>query len=333
MSEFRKPKHLSPSSRAVWERDQDEYFYRYICPKDIRPEKPPQTDPMSVGSAFDALVKAELYEDFYGRERTVADGYNRVKLIAEQCEEHTLPDSLVVAIDCFDQYVGCEAYSNLREFIRRSPELPRMEFELVETIGGVPLLGKPDLHFHTAGGCHVITDWKVSGACSSHGVSPQQGYQIALAVGGGRGTGKSHKRYEAGVQCGTPVNNVPMNETTDYWAEQLATYAWALGEPVGSNGFIARIEQLACRPCPPKDNSGRLRVKCAVHQSTIDPDYQRELLERYQRCWHHVSTGHYFSELTRSESDAHANHLVRMMKSPVILPPDLSKNDIPSITF
>lgn len=333
MSEYRKPKHLSPSSRALWEREQDEFFYRYICPKDIRPDKPPQTDPMSVGSAFDALVKAELYEHFYGREKTLADGYNRTKLVVEQCEEHTLPESLVIAVDCFEQYVECGAYGNLRDFITLSPEQPRMEFQLVKTIGGVPMLGKPDLHFHTSGGCHVITDWKVSGACSNHGVSPQQGYQIALSANGGRGLGEPHKRYQPSVRCGTPVNGVPMNETTDYWAEQLATYAWALGEKVGTDEFIARIEQLACRPCPKTDDSGRLRIKCVVHQSTIDPDYQVELLERYQKCWHHVSTGHYFSELSKSESDAHANHLIRQMKDPVILPPDLSQNDIPVINF
>src|SRR6056297_3232998 len=161
MSEFRQPKHLSPSSRAVWERDKDEFFYRYICPKEIRPEKPPQTDPMSVGSAFDALVKAELYEDFYGREKTVEDGYNRTKLILEQCEDHTLPESLAVAADVFDQYVNSGAYKNLHDFIAKSPERPRMEFQLTKVIGGVPMLGKPDLHFHTLGGCHVITDWKV----------------------------------------------------------------------------------------------------------------------------------------------------------------------------
>lgn len=314
--ELRKPKYMSPSSLACAERDMKEYFYRYLCPKDIRPEKPPQTDPMSVGSAFDALVKAEIYQDYYGRGQAERDGYTRRKLIADQCEEHTLPDSLILACDVFDQYVECGAYHNLYALVNRSPVRPRMEFQLVAEIGGVPLLGKPDLHFHTEGGCHVIPDWKVSGSCSSCGVSPQQGYQNALSIHGGAGLGVPHKKYMHGFVCGLPVNAVPMNETTDYWADQLATYAWCLGEPVGSQQFIARIEQLACRPCPPKDTSGRLRVKCCVHQSTVDAAYQGQLLERYQRVWESIESGHYFREMSREGSDSFVDYLVRQAKNP-----------------
>lgn len=316
MSNLRTPNYLSPSALACAERDMEEYFYRYLCPKDIRPEKPPQTDPMSVGSAFDALVKAELYQDYYGRAKAEADGYTRTKLVETQCEEHTLPLSLEIACDVFDQYVETGAYDNLYTFMAQSPVAPRMEFDLVATIGGVPLLGKPDLHFHTEGGCHVIPDFKVSGSCSRHGVSPQQGYQMALAVGGGRGIDKPHKKYEPGLVCGVPVNRVPMNVTTDYWADQLATYAWALGEDVGSSDFIVRIEQLACRPCPAKDTSGRLRVKCVVHQSTVDPDYQKHLLVRYQRVWEAVTSGHYFQDSTREGSDARVEHLIRQLQNP-----------------
>lgn len=316
MSDLRTPKYLSPSSLACAERDMEEFFYRYICPKDVRPEKPPQTDPMSVGSAFDALVKAELYQDYYGRGQAEADGYTRTQLIGYQCEEHTLPYSLVLACDVFDQYKECGAYDNCFAMMNRSPKRPRMEFDLVAEVGGVPLLGKPDLHFHTEGGCHIITDWKVSGACSRHGVSPQQGYQIALAVNGGRGIGEAHKRYEPGFVCGLPVNRNPMNATTDYWADQLATYAWALGEEVGSQQFICRIEQLACRPCPAKDPSDRLRVKCCVHQSTVDEAYQKHLLVRYQNVWEAVSSGHYFRDLSREGSDANVEHLIRQATNP-----------------
>jgi hypothetical protein len=124
-----------------------------------------------------------------------------------------------------------------------------------------------------------------------------------------------------------------MNVTTDYWADQLSTYAWCLGENPGANGFVCRIEQLACRPCPPKDDSGRLRIKCVVHQAQVDPLYQIELLDRYTRCWSHVSQGHYFSEMSKSESDAHADFLIRQIQNPVILPADLSANDIPPLDF
>lgn len=329
MSDFRKPRFLSPSSLAVAERCWDEFFYRYICPKDCRPEKPPQTGPMSVGSAFDALVKSALYKLLFGDNAAKVDGYTIRKLVTDQCEEHTLPDSLVIAIDVFEQYVESGAYGNLVELIRQSGVSPRMEFDVVKDVEGVPLLGKPDLHFHTNLHCHVITDWKVSGSVSKCGVSPQQGYALVLDIWNGRGNGLAHPKFVPGVSpCGVIVNKVPMNETTDYWADQLTTYAWCLDEPIGSQDFIARIEQLACRPTPSKADDGRLRVRCVTHQSTVDADYQRELIERYKRVWGHVDAGHYFPELSKSESDARANHLVRKLRNPVLLPPDLSANDV-----
>lgn len=317
MTEFRKPKYLSPSALAKWEEVPDDAFVQYIVPKNIRPEREKQTGPMSVGSAFDALVKAALYQLFFGRDRAVADSYRIRDLVSSQCEEHTLPLALSIACDVFDQYVECGAYGNLVALIQQSSVEPRMEFDLIAEIGGVPLLGKPDLHFHTNLHCHVITDWKVSGSVSKHGVSAQQGYSMILDTQESRTHGKAHKRFEPKMSpCGILINGVPMNETTDYWADQLATYAWALGEAVGSEDFICRIEQLACRPCPATDNSGRLRVKCATHQSTVAPDYQKQLLERYQRVWSHIESGHYFSELTRSESDARADLIVRQLSQP-----------------
>ena len=313
---YRMPKYLSPSALAKWEECPDEAFTQYIVPKDIRPPRPAQTGPMSVGSAFDALVKARLYDHFYGRDMAVADGYTVRNLVSTQCEEKTLPDALAIACDVFDQYIVTGAYDNLVTLIEQSAVQPRMEFDLVGTVGGVPLLGKPDLHFHTPGGCHVITDWKVSGSVSKHGVSAQQGFQLILDTREGRGHGKSHAKYSPSVVCGIPVNGVPMNETTDYWADQLATYSWALGEEVGSENFICRIEQLACRPCPKTDDSRRLRVKCATHQSYVDGDYQKQLLERYQRVWANLTAGHYFPELSKSQSDARADLIVRQLSQP-----------------
>ncbi len=336
MNNLRTPEYLSPSSLATFERDPAEFFYKYIVPKDIRPERPPQTDPMAVGSAFDALVKSQLYQDFYGFFQAEVDGYTRRKLVESQCEPHTLPEALVIASDCFEQYVECGAYDALYDLMTSSAKLgqaPRMEFDVEKRVEGVPLLGKPDLHFHTPGGCHFICDWKVSGSVSKCGVSPQQGYQIVRSINGGRGEGKPHIKYVPMYSCGVLVNAVPMNDTTDYWADQLATYAWCLGERVGSQEFICRIEQLACRPCPATDETDRLRVKCAVHQSTVDHDYQVDLISRYQRCWYHVSRGHYFPELTKSDSDAQCELLLRELRSPTILPPDLSKNDVQPISF
>lgn len=329
MSDYRVPERLSNSSLCCWETSADEFFYRYIVPKNIRPTKPPQTGPMSVGSAFDALVKNYLYKTFYGEEACLRDEYRLRDLVVKQCEEHTLPESIAVAADVFDQYETSGALADLVELLHLSPVKPRMEFGVTAVIGGVPVLGYPDLHFHSSQGAHVITDWKVSGSVSNWGVSPQQGYQIARDAGG---KSTVHKKYVPSTVRGIEVNAVPMNETTEYWASQLAVYAWALGESVGSQNFVCRIEQLACRPCPKTKSDDRLRVKSCVHQSTVDFGYQFDLLERYQKCWHHITTGHYFPDLTRSESDARADMLVRTLATPVNVS-DMTLGTIPEIKW
>jgi hypothetical protein len=326
---------------SCWEKNPDEALYRYIVPKDVRPEKPPQTDPMSVGSAFDALVKAEISNDLFGAEQTEATGYRRRDLIVKQCEPHTLPKSLELACICFDQYVRCGAYGNLIAQIQQSAVDARMEFDVTKVVGGVPLLGKPDLHFHTNLHAHVITDWKVSGSCSDHGVSAQQGFQLSLDCQGSRTHGLPHGKYQPVMHAGGIfVNGLKMNDTTDYWADQLTTYAWCLDEPVGEENFIARIEQLACRTTKEKTKKdgtvvpAELRVKSVVHQSTVDSDYQRELLERYQEVWSHVSTGHYFKDLSRPQSDARANMLTRALTHPSVgNAADMSVGTIPAFDF
>jgi len=330
-SDFRKPTYLSPSALACWEKSPDEYFNRYVIPSDVRPPRPPQTDPMSVGSAFDALVKNRINVDLNGYWVTKESEYALCDLIRTQCEEHTLPESLVIACDLFEQYVECNAYGALLETIRAATIVPRMEFTVRAEISGVPLLGKPDLHFNTAKFCEVITDWKVSGSVSKRGVSPQQGYMICKDIHGSRSNGESHKRFQPSLhESGLIVNGWKMNESTDYWADQLTTYAWALGHAVGDESWVARIEQIACRPAPATATDDRLRAKCVVHQSTVDRDYQYNLIERYQRCWSHVEKGHYWPELSLTESQARGNLIVHQLRNPVTL---LTEDTLPEIQW
>ena len=311
MKPNRKPKYLSPSALACWERDPDAYYLRYICP--VRKPRDPQTDPMAVGSAFDALVKNRINVELHGYEATKATEYALCQLVADQCEGHTLPDALEIACILFEQYIECGAYRNLMDVVHLSTRDVRMEFTVTETIGGVPLLGKPDLHFNTPKNCEVICDWKVSGSVSTAGVSPQQGYARALDVHGSRTHGKAHKKFDpVDHVSGLVVNGWKMNESTDYWADQLATYAWALGHWVGCEDWVARIEQIAVRP--------GYRAKCVVHQSTVDCDYQHRLLDRYQECWNAVESNHIWKSLSKEESVARGD----MLYTRLMMPDDLS---------
>ncbi|MCP4896280.1 MAG: hypothetical protein GY906_04830 [bacterium] len=315
-SPYRVPSYLSPSGLACWERNPDEYFMRYIVPKSLAPARDPQTSPMAVGSAFDALVKAHIFKLFFGLSKANEEAYLIRDLVNLQCEPHTLPDALVIASDVFEQYRASGALGNLIDVIRRSTVAPKMEFTVQGTIGGVPMLGKPDLHFNTNLHREVIADWKVSGSVSKAGVSPQQGYQLALDVWPkSRTNGMAHKKYAPVLhESGLWVSGWKMNESTYYWADQLSTYAWALGHAVGDEGWVARIEQLACRPGPADNPTGQLRVKCVTHQSTVDSSYQWDLLERYKRCWSHVSKCHYWPELSLTESQARGNLIMFQLR-------------------
>lgn len=301
---MRIPKFLSFSSLSVFEKDAEEFFYRYLC--DIRQEKPPQMDYMAVGSCFDAIVKSRISNDLFGYDRTIETGYGLRKLIVDQCQEQTLPECIEVAADLWEQYVDCGAYGNLLEDLEKSPVEPRMEFSITSEVDGVPILGKPDLVYQTSGGLRVIADWKVSGSVSKWGVSPQQGYKIALDGRGTNTNGKSHKKFVPfEIEPGVVISAVPMNETTDYWADQLAGYAWCLGEPVGGTDWIARIEQLAVRP--------GLKSKSCVHIAQVSAESQLKLRDRFVACWEAVKNDHVFPELSVEHSRAKADMLARAM--------------------
>lgn len=325
MTDFRKPAYLSPSALSLWEGRTDEAFERYIVSKDIRPPRTPQADFMSVGSAFDALVKSDLAYEFWTGPQIFRRQFGLANLVEKQCEPHTLPESLEVAMQLYQQYKDCGAYANLVESIGQSDNGCNMEFDVTSTIGGVPLLGKPDLWFNTPNCSPVITDWKVSGSMSKCGVSPQQGYMLALDTRNTNTNGKAHKKFEPVQHVGgVLVNGWKMNESTDYWADQLSTYGWCKGFSVGSEDWIARIEQIAVRP--------GLKAKCVTHQSTVDTAYQGALLERYQKVWSHVQSGHYFHYLTRAQSDARANLLVIKLTQPVA-PVDASLGSFPTFNW
>jgi len=61
---MRIPAYLSPSALGVFEKDREQYYLKYLA--DNRPPRMPQTEPMAVGSAFDAFVKSYLHHSLFG---------------------------------------------------------------------------------------------------------------------------------------------------------------------------------------------------------------------------------------------------------------------------
>lgn len=267
---------------------------------------------MAVGSAFDAYVKNALYVALHGS----AEGteFDREKIFLTQVEEHIRQEIRPLAEDLFQQYIDTGAYDSLLAEVVAGTEVA-MEFTRTGEVGGVPLLGKPDLRFVTRCGLHVITDWKVNGSMSKTGASPQVGYRICHDYGSNTHL-QAHKRFE-GVKVGSVlVSKIPMCQTTEYWAGQLAMYGWLCGEPVGSQDFIVRIEQIACRPVKSRDLP---RAKFAQHVARVSPEYQQSLLERLQRCWEACETGHVFTDMSKEANDAYLYDLDNRPSDPSAL--------------
>jgi len=332
---MRTPKYISPSSLAKWEESRETFYMFYLC--DYRTPRPPQKDYMAMGSALDAFVKSEIHRAIHGEAANKGTPYEFQTLFEAQVEPHIRDTVLERSQDLFTQYVECGAFASLLADVQASPFAPQMEFEVQGVVGDVPLLGKPDLRYVTKEGVHVIADWKVNGSMSSTGASPQQGYKVCRDYGSNTNgkpfrarrlktdpDDKVYKDYKPMKIGDTEINEFYMEDYVPYWADQLAIYSWLLSEPVGSEDYIVRIEQVACRPVKTRELP---RAKFACHMSRISSAHQEKLLSRIRDCWSKIQSGHIFDDVSREESDAMCEVLDMQAQTPKDLQPALGASD------
>lgn len=298
---MRRPEFLSPSALKTFEANKDEYYLKYLA--DAKPPKLGQTAPMAVGSSFDAYTKSYLHHCLYGNYGE-GDAYKFETIFEKQVEPHGRALALVDGKVVFDAYKRSGALADLMLELQTSINKPRFEFEIkgfVQTkIGTVPMLGRPDIFFINGEGARVIPDWKVNGFYSGSDTSPKKGYvKIRDAWDSkvdkpSRGNHMPYKdsyptKYK-GILCNTVMN---FEEVDTDWADQITIYGWLLGEEVGSTNLIAGIEQIVGRP--PK-------LRIASHRAVTSAVYQYNLLDRVERAWRCITSGHFFEELTLEES-------------------------------
>lgn len=299
-------KHLSPSSITLYLKDREQFYLRYLS--DNRPESDPQTKPMSVGSAFDACVKAYLrYVIFGDNEKEVFQKY-----FEDSVEVVNRDFALDAGLKCFENYRISGALADLALDLSKAKEGPKFEFfvssssddSLSSYDGGVQFLGKPDLWYVNAFGAHVILDWKVNGYCSS--ASPTKGYvMIRDGVrpfgGASRGVGQPHKDVHLMGYQGMVVDGYyKMEEKNVEWARQLAIYSWLCGEAVGAE-VVGCIDQIAV------NKDGLMRV--AEHRNLISTAFQQELYSQAVEIWNVCASGHYFPEMDITGSVARCTAL------------------------
>lgn len=309
---MRKPLYLSPTSLKIWKEKRDDFYLYYLA--DVKAKRPPQTEPMSVGSAFDAYVKSFLVERLLGKRPE----FEFDTIFLSQVEEHNRDFARDAGKICFDAYQKQGALSDVLYDMTGCIGEPRFETKLeghVSSVSisknGIPLLGKPDIFFIHKGGARVIFDWKVNGYCGKNPLSPKPGY-MRERTNDPTTTGKSHAKAVGIMHKGVKISMYhPMCAVEKDWAAQLSIYAWLLGEDIGSD-FITAIDQLACGP----DSFGGKTIRVAQHRSIVTPPFQQEVFRDLAKAWEQIASGHIFDYLPRAESDARCAMLDSMANAP-----------------
>lgn len=310
---MRKRDYLSPTSISKWRENPEAYYMKYLS--DVKLPREKQTLAMSVGSAFDAYIKSELYK------RLVNKGdpkYTFEALFETQVEEHNRDAARRDGKICYDAYVSSGALGDLLIEMQNALGEPKFEIELQGKIthGGreVVLFGKPDVFFISQHGGHVSLDFKVNGYYSKSGISPMKGY-LRLHPGI-----LMHKDCVPSERNGFKLNvNHKLddpNMNTD-WAAQLSTYSWLCGCEVGSE-WIAAIDQIACSP-PKKSDfyTDRPNIRIAQHRLLVRPEFQVQFFNEAADLWEIIQTDHIFRNMSREDSLARCQVLDNMVKDMV----------------
>jgi hypothetical protein len=297
---------------ALFEKDPDEFYLKYLS--ENRPGRLPQTEPMCVGSSFDAYVKSSLHEALFGKGADPV--YELRTLFEDQVEEHNRDFAWKAGEYCFEAYKLTGAYDELLALLQQSLEPPRFECKLTGEVGGAPFLGKPDGRFVLDlgfGRISIVLDWKVKSFCSKYAASPSKGYALCrdgfAPIPNKKGIakpsqshGKSHKMYMEYDFKGLKINRDFMEHCQSEYADQCTLYGWLLGEEFGGDSLVF-IDELVCKPTGNALKGQYPLIRVANHRARVQPEYQQKLLDRVSRCWEAITSGHVFVDVSREESD------------------------------
>lgn len=293
----RKIEFLSPTSIKIADHKMEEYAIKYLLKN--RPPREPQTQPMSVGSAFDAYVKSYLHNAIFGNSGP-GNKFDFKTLFEAQVEVHNRDWALEAGKECFVGYQASGALSELMLELKGAVGNPRFEFDLKDTITWngqeVTLLGKPDLYFMNELGVRAVYDFKVNGFCSSRNTSPIAGYVVCRDLA--KKARYPHKDAVLVKHKGVTINCMAFLEDCGTmgrdWSDQLSVYSWLLGCPIGSEDVVFGIDQIVGPRCS----------RIASHRLRIRPQHRYNYIDRIVQLWQIIQSGHIFREMTREESDA-----------------------------
>jgi len=265
-------KYISPTSLQLFERDRELFYLQYLAFN--RPPRPKQTQPMSIGSAFDAQIKSYITINMG------LEGPSLEELFETQVEPHNRDWARIHGEYAFKSYMKSGAVLRLMSELEAATVTPRMEFTAKgeSTIMGVPISGKPDLYYINKSGMPVIFDWKVNGYCSKGNTSPRKGYRLCCD---GWDSGK-HSRSNGLGHADASI--LTLEEIEPSWSTQTTMYSWMLGNE-DRQEFMASIDQLACKG----GEYGDIRV--ASFRNPVSAEFQAKLVERLTTAWEAIKLG------------------------------------------
>jgi hypothetical protein len=247
---------------------------------------------MSIGSSFDAFVKCYIFEAVNGKQ-SEGDTYHLRTLFEDQVQEHHWDWAWENGKLVFDAYKRAGCVADLMLEVEKAVGPPDFEFTIKAEVDGVTLLGKPDMFFISKEGFRVIYDWKVNGYCAQSLKSPMKGYLKLREAGK---TEKMHKDCVPGLHGGIVINaGMYLEEGDKSWADQISVYAWLLGEKVGSENWVAGIDQI----CGPAN-----RMRFATHRARVSSGWQEGFFDVAKNLWDIIQSGWIFRDLSESESES-----------------------------
>lgn len=292
---------ISPSGIATFYEDRREFYLKYLSPN--KPPRFPQTRPMSIGSAFDAYVKAYLVKQLYGE---VIPGFDWPTLFEDGVEPHNRDWAKENGRYVFATYLRSGALADLIVELEMASNTPSFETTVhidLKQIGidtDIILRGIPDLDFIGRNGRPVVFDWKVNGYCSKRRISPAKGY---LKLRSGDTVSKHPQCITAEYHGITYNTQVTMDQVDAKWGLQECCYGWILGVPLGEP-FLAGVDQVVCEP-----TSGFPLLRIATHRCLIKRDFQMQVHARIKHMVECIESDHIFDDLSVDESRARCREL------------------------
>ena len=120
---MRRREYISPSAYKIFKTDLEQFYIQYLA--DEKTEREPQTSAMSIGSSFDAYVKAYLHKVIYGQQGDPRFEFE--PLFEAQVEPHNRDWARKHGAYVFDCYKTSGALADLLTELETAMEPPSFE--------------------------------------------------------------------------------------------------------------------------------------------------------------------------------------------------------------